>query len=106
MSKYLADTTVAVEMLRGNKKAKEFLDGPTEISVVTFVELIQGCKDKEELKIVKKTCEILRKVEINTTISTTAVDLLSNHYLSHGLPACRNQTKARSATCHRPSANE
>ena len=41
MSKYLADTTVVIEMLRGNLSAKNFLENRPAISAVTAAELIQ-----------------------------------------------------------------
>lgn len=85
MNRHLADTTILVEMLRGNILAKKFLESSPEISKVTFVELIQGCKDKEELRLVEKACDPLRQIKVDIEISEMAIDLLRKYYLSHGL---------------------
>lgn len=85
MSRYLVDTTLLVEMLRGNTQAKKFLEKLPEISKVSLVELIQGCHDKEELRVVKKACDLLPQVKIDTAISEMAIYLISKYYLSHEL---------------------
>lgn len=85
MIRYLADTTVLVEMLRGNILAKKFLESSPEISKVTLVELIQGCQDKKDLKVVEKACGLLPQIKIDGVISEMAIDLLRKYYLSHGL---------------------
>ena len=86
MSKFLADTTVLVEMLRGNSLAKQFLERTTpEISKVTFVELVEGCRNKEDLRLVEKTCDLLPQIKIGAVISEMAIGLLKNYKLSHGL---------------------
>lgn len=83
--RYLADTTVLVEMLRGNLAAKQFLERSPEISKVTLVELIQGCQDKEDLAAVEKACSFLPQIKIDETISSRAIELLKEYRLSHGL---------------------
>ena len=86
MSKFLADTTVLVEMLRGSKGAKQFLEKSLpEISKVTLVELIAGCRNKYDLKIVEKTCGFLPQIKIDAAISEMAIELISTYHLSHGL---------------------
>lgn len=85
MSKFLADTTVLVEMLRGNFAAKQFLESSPEISKVTLVELIQGCQDKKDLRAVEKACDFLPQIKIDETISNRAIELLREYHLSHGL---------------------
>lgn len=85
MSKYLADTTVLVEMLRGNIAAKQFLESLPEISKVTLVELIQGCQDKKDLQVVEKACNFLPQIKIDEAISNRAIELLKEYRLSHGL---------------------
>lgn len=85
-TKYLADTTVVIEHLRGNPKAKQFLMGNNPyISTVTIAELIQGARDKDELAAVLKICASLREVAIDKNISHKAIDLLRNFNLSRGL---------------------
>lgn len=85
MSKFLADTTVLIEMLRGNIAAKKFLEHSPEISKVTLVELIQGCRDNKELRAIEKACDFLPQIKIDGIISDRAIELLSRYHLSHGL---------------------
>ncbi len=85
MNQYLVDTTVLVEVLKRNFRAKKFLEDLPEISSVTFIELIQGCYSKRELAIVEKICEPLTQIRIDREISDFAIKLLRNYHLSHGL---------------------
>ncbi len=86
MNKYLADTTVLIEHLRGNPKAKLFLEGDQPcISSVTRAELIQGSHNKFDLKMVKKVCEDLDEVYFTEKITRLALQLLEKFHLSHGL---------------------
>lgn len=85
MKSFLADTTVLVEMLRGDIPAKIFLETAPEISKVTLVELIQGCKDKQQLILVEKACDPLYQIKVDIEISEMAIELLRKHNLSHGL---------------------
>lgn len=78
MSKYFADATVIVEMLRGNEKAKRFLEILPQISIITIAELIQGCRDKNQLKIVEKKCNIFPQAKIDNKTSQLAIDLRKN----------------------------
>lgn len=87
MNNYLVDTTVIIEMLRGNVLAKKFLERKPAISTVTIVELIQGCKNKRQLTEVEKTCNIFPQVKVDLTISKMAVELMETYFLSHGLLA-------------------
>lgn len=86
MNKYLADTTVIIEHLRGNLRAKNFLQkyNPS-ISTVTIAELIQGARDKRELTSVTKICSSLSEAAIDKKVSRKAIELLRDFYLSHGL---------------------
>lgn len=86
MNNYLADTTVAVEHLRGNKKAKVFLEKYSpNISTVTIAELIQGSRNSRELTTALKLCTGLYEVVIDKKISAKAIELLEEFYLSNGL---------------------
>ena len=51
----LFDTDVLIWVLRGNKKAARLIDS-TEVrcvSVVTYMELLQGARDKQEMKAIR-----------------------------------------------------
>lgn len=55
----LFDTDVVIWSLRGNKKAAAFLDlfETKRISVITYMELAQGARNKDELKAIKSFLE-------------------------------------------------
>ncbi|OGU36512.1 MAG: twitching motility protein PilT [Ignavibacteria bacterium GWB2_35_6b] len=85
----MVDTDVLIWYLRGNKKAKEAiekLDG-FFISVVTYMELVQGMRNKRELTVLRSA---LRKwnvkiLFINEDISAKAMFFVEQHYLSNSL---------------------
>jgi len=85
----LIDTDVLIWYLRGNEDARNVINAniPFKISVVTYMELIQGIRDKRELKVLQK---YLKKwstgiIQINENISTRAVFFMEDYYLSHSL---------------------
>jgi len=86
MSKYLADTTLLIEHLRGNNQASIFLKANSPcISTVSIAELIQGSRDKDELKAALKLCLSLSEIAIDKKISNHAITLMKKFYLSKGL---------------------
>jgi predicted nucleic acid-binding protein len=85
----LIDTDVLIWYLRGNSNAQNIIINniPFKISVINYMELIQGMKSKNELRILQKylkkwTVEI---IQINEHISTRAMFLVEGHFLSHSL---------------------
>lgn len=86
MSKYLVDTTLLIEHLRGNEQARAFLkDNYPNISTVSIAELIQGSRDKDELAAALKLVLSLSEIAIDKKISNKAIDLMKKFYLSKGL---------------------
>ncbi len=85
----LVDTDVLIWYLRGNEKAYktiECLESFT-ISVVTYMELVQGMRNKEELNCLRQAlyawnCEILY---ITEEISAKAMFAVEQHFLSHSM---------------------
>lgn len=86
MAKYLADTTLLVDHLRKDEKAKEFLivKGPS-ISQASVAELIEGAKNKLHLNQINITVGPLEVVPISENISSSAIELMLECFLSHGL---------------------
>lgn len=85
----LIDSDVLIWMMRGHIGAAARLQAilPWRISVVTYIELAQGCRNKLELTQAKKGLS-LRQTEIlpiNETISNRAISLIDQYALSHGL---------------------
>ncbi len=85
----LVDTDVLIWYLRGNEKAYktiEHLESFT-ISVVTYMELVQGMRNKKELNSLRQAlrawnCEILY---ITEEISAKAMFAVEQHFLSHAM---------------------
>jgi len=86
MIKYIVDTTVLVELLRGNGRAKAFLEtNHPDITVITVAELIQGARNKEDLTIINKTIGLFNQISAGPTVWNLALELLKRYNLSHGL---------------------
>ena len=87
----LIDTDVLIWYLRGNTNAQKIITAniPFKISVINYLELIQGMRDKNELRALQKqlkkwSAEI---IQINESISTYAMFLTENYFLSHSMEA-------------------
>ena len=85
----IIDTDVLIWYMKGNKKAYsllESLDG-FSISVVTYMELVQGMRNKHELQELRKAIRAwdARILYITEEISTRASLLVEKHFLSHSL---------------------
>jgi predicted nucleic acid-binding protein len=85
----LADTDVLIWYMRGNKKALraiEALDG-FSISVVTYIELVQGLRNKVELNTLRNFLQTRSVPVLHVTegISSSAMFLVEQHHFSHAL---------------------
>ena len=85
----LVDTDVLVWYLRGNEKAYNAIEKLENfsISVVTYMELVQGMRNKKELNILRQAinawnCKILY---ITEEISAKAMFAVEQHFLSHSM---------------------
>lgn len=85
----IVDSDVLIWASRGNEKAVSILDQMQEfsISAVTYMELLQGMRDKLELDAFKKALRIwnVHVVSINETISYHAMFFVERYCLSHSL---------------------
>ena len=85
----LIDTDVLIWYLRGNENARKIVNAniPFRISVVTYFELIQGMKNKEELKILQKFSKkwAIEIIQINENISSRAMFLVEDFCLSYSM---------------------
>lgn len=85
----LIDTDVIILYMRGNKKAYEVIENNKgfNISVVTYIELVQGMRNKNELSEFKKALKSWNSkiLFINEEISLKAMFYIERHYLSHSL---------------------
>lgn len=86
MKHFIADTTIFIDHLRQNPTATDFLKKYSpSFSTVSKAELIEGTRNKNELKTVDKLCSGFSENKINQAVTTLAIDLMEKHYLSHGL---------------------
>jgi len=85
----LVDTDVLIWYLRGHLKAAQTLDSLVDLhlSAVTYMELVQGCRDKQELERLKKDLAHRKAaiLPISEPVSQRAVALVEMHALSAGL---------------------
>ena len=85
----ILDTDVLIWYLRGNINAEKLINSsiPFKISVVNYMELIQGMNDKNEFMILQKYFKkwAVEIIQIHESISTRAMFFMEDFYLSHSM---------------------
>lgn len=85
----LIDTDVIIWYMRGNQKAQALISQTDSfsISVVTYIELVQGMKNKQELNALRKALKRWKTgvVYIDHEISSKAMFYVEQHYLSNAV---------------------
>ncbi len=85
----LVDTDVLIWHLRGYPQATRRLDelGALMVSAVSYLELLQGMRNKAELVAVKKMLQhrAATLLPVSEAITQRAIDLMESLTLSHGL---------------------
>lgn len=85
----LVDTDVLVWYMRGNIKAKKVIDqlGAFYISSVNYMELLQGIRNREELRLLRYflTRRGVEIIHISEEISQKALNCMEEYSLSHNL---------------------
>jgi len=82
LSYTFVDTCILIDILKGKFK----LDTKNKvINSIVEMELLQGVRDKRELKIVQNFLNSFQRVEINQDILNYAKDLIETYSLSHNL---------------------
>jgi len=85
----LVDTDVMIWYLRGNSQALDLFDNyPSfNMSVVSYMELLQGMRNKEELRTLRQALREwnAKVLHISEEISAKAMFYVERHYLSHTL---------------------
>ena len=83
----LIDTDVIIWYMRGNEKARDYLDSNPRfrISVITYMELVQGMRNKQELSALRRALRNWKAeiIYINEEISSKAMFYVEQHYLSY-----------------------
>ena len=83
---YLVDTDVFIWYLRGNERARELFHSVDFcISSVTYMELIQGMRNKQELQLLQKMIKSwgVKVIYIDEEISAKALFYMEEYFLSH-----------------------
>ncbi|HEX9777289.1 MAG TPA: type II toxin-antitoxin system VapC family toxin [Geopsychrobacteraceae bacterium] len=85
----LVDTDVLIWYLRGKERAYEAIESLNgfSISVITYMELVQGMRNKQELNSLRQA---LRRwnagvIYVSEEISAKAMFYVEQHFLSHSL---------------------
>ncbi len=85
------DTDVLIWYFRGNQKARELISGVSyrdrQVSSLCSMELVQGCRDRQELREVKDFIRenIATVIPPDEHISEKAIALLEGHAAADGL---------------------
>ncbi len=84
----LCDTTVLIQLLRGNEKIKSQLDylGDERLAIsnITQAEIVQGAR-KRELNDVKEALSLFKKYPLTEEISNIFDNLMFLYAVTHGL---------------------
>lgn len=86
----LVDTDILIDVGRGIQIAIERLEFERQkyiiaISSITQMELLVGCRNKNELKILDKFLQEFEIITLDYEITQKAVEMLKEYRLSHGL---------------------
>jgi predicted nucleic acid-binding protein len=85
----IIDTDVLIWYLRGDESAKGYVEShlPFSVSSVTYMELVQGMKDKGEFRRFQKQFRKwkIEIVHIDQEISSRAVFYIQEYSLSHSI---------------------
>ena len=85
----IIDTDVLIWYLRGNEKAYEIIENSNTffISVVTYMELVQGMRNKRELNYLRKALHgwNAQILYLSEEVSAKAMFYVEQHFLSHSI---------------------
>ena len=83
------DTDVLIWYMKGNEKAYKIIENSEHfyISVVTYMELVQGMRNKNELNNLRSALHAwnTKVLYISEEISVKAMFFVEQHYLSHSI---------------------
>ena len=86
----VVDTDVLIDAGRAVKEAMSCLhqieqQASLAISVISQMELIVGCRSKDEFRSLEKFLLRFQILKLNPQLSDTSIDLMRRYRLSHGL---------------------
>jgi len=88
-TRWLLDTSVLVDMLRGSKVARAWIDSLPEnaraIPVMTAAELVAGCRNRAEQRTVEREVELYEIVWLSEEVAQSALSSYKRFHLSHNV---------------------
>lgn len=107
----IIDTDILIDEGRGISDAANFLNrlestSLLAISVVTQMELTVGCRNKAEQRDLTKFLRRFQVMSITSEVSDTAIELLQQYNLSHGLLIADALIAATALTSAQPFATK
>ena len=100
------DTDVLIWYMKGNEKAYKVIENSKNffISVVTYMELVQGMRNKNELNNLRRALHVwnLKILYISEEISVKAMFFVEQHYLSHSIQLADALIGATAISCGLP----
>lgn len=104
----IIDSDVLIWVLRKNQAAIEFLNAIDQYSIsdMTYMEVIQGTKNKEELRLFLKLLDemAVERVPLDSLISAKATELVEKYSHSHSVHAADSLIAATALTHELPLA--
>jgi len=90
MADTLVDSDILIDIARNVPTAITYLQGlemqgNVSISTVTQMELLIGCRNKTDQRSLERFLQRFALIKFNELIADTAVDLIRQYRLSHGL---------------------
>lgn len=102
----LVDTDVLIWYMRGNEHAYDAIESLSgfSISVVTYMELVQGMRNKHELNNLRQALHgwNTRVVYLSEEISAKALFYIEQHFLSHSIQLADALIGATAIACGLP----
>jgi predicted nucleic acid-binding protein len=102
----LIDTDILIWYLRGHEKARDLIEKQDgfAISVITYMELIQGMRNKQELSYLRNAFRVwnVTVIYLNEEISTKALLYIEQLLLSHSVRLADALIGATSVTTGMP----
>ena len=88
-TKGVIDTNILIDAMHGIPNAIIFLDeqqaSGIQISIISAMELVAGCRDKAEMRELQKFFRKITFLPVTATSSEVAYQLMESFYHSHGL---------------------
>ena len=86
MEKILVDSCIFIDIFRGNRQLyQDLLKQKVFLNSIVYMELIQGSRDKIELKRINRFLKDFKILPITQKISKKSMELMKTYSNSHGL---------------------